>query len=273
MKDMKFLFETTISKLIENPTIEKTVDANGNKIEIKRILKKLQPIKVAILKPDRRLFKAAEIFYSKTLADYLKAGLLPYSLVSKRYANDGGPLSETEKVRIETLKAQAIKLEQEFFAKTGPDADGNTESKNELLVQINKINSELGQIQSAYSDIFESTAEMKARNDTLEWWSLQLSLIQENSKEYKPLFGEGSYDEKMSKLDEFDEMNDDFYSEVIRRLSFLVSFWFTARNTTISTTDFSNVEKLYLETSNNYNPVEDPDPQPLITETPANVST
>ena len=77
----------------------------------------------------------------------------------------------------------------------------------------------------------------------------------------------------MSKLDEFDEMNDGFYSEVIRRLSFLVSFWFTARNTTISTTDFSNVEKLYLETSNNYNPVEDPDPQPLITETPANVST
>ena len=259
----KFLYETSINKLVDKPSITKTKDESGAEIEIKRVYKKFEPVKIAILKPDRKLFRAAELFYAKSLADYLKAGLLPYSLVAKRYANDGGPLSEEDKKRISDLKEQAVRLEQEFFtATTKQDVQSDN---SEILVKINKINAELGQIQSAYSDIYESTAEMKARNDTLEWWSLNLSYINEGNG-YKPLFGDGGYDDKINTLDNYDNNDNVFYQEVIKRLSFLIGFWFTARNTQPTAKDFTSVEKLYLETSNSYNPVEDKEPTPLITE-------
>lgn len=250
MKENKYLYETTIDKVVEEAVTE-IREEQGQKVEIKRTIKKKKPVKIAILKPDRKLFKGAEMFYARTLSENLKAGLLPYSLVAKRYANDGGPLTEQEKARLKELREEAQKLEQEFFGAAGTDRQ---EQKNALLVKINKINAEVSTIQNAYSDIFDSTAEMKARNDTIEWWSLFLIYADEDDKGYVPIFSSGTYDERVTKLEDYEDEANPFYVELIKRLSYLISFWFTARDT-VTAIDFSTMEKLYVDTMSDYKPV------------------
>lgn len=266
-KVLKFLYETTIKRQIEESAVE-TQEEQGKKIEIKRTVKKIKPVKVAILKPDRKLFKGAEMFYAKTLSDYLKGGLLPYSLVAKRYANDGGPLTEQEKIRLRELREKSRELEKEFFTTVGDDKEKSQGKKNELLLKINEINAEVSNIQNAYSDIFDSTAEMKSRNDTIEWWALSLIYSDEDETGYKPLFTTGTYDEKVAKLESFEDTSDAFYVELIKRLSYLISFWFTARDT-VTQIDFSTMEKLYLDTMSTYKVEEDsPEGIKVVDKTP-----
>jgi len=246
----QFLYETSVKKQIFETKTEFR-EENNEKIEVKRQVKSVKPIKISILNPDRKLYKAAEIFYAKTLADYLKAGLLPYSLVAKRYTNDGGPLSDGDKTKLQNLKKRVSDLEKTFFDAMSKNDDESKKQKNDSLLEMNKLNSEINSIENAYSDIFESTAEMKARNDTLEWWALFLIYINENDLNYIPLFGNGSYDERVQKLEEFTDKNDSFYNEVIKKLSYLVSFWFSARNI-LSKLDFESMEKIYIDNMSNY---------------------
>ncbi len=276
MKELKLLYESTLKKQIDEQVSE-TREEQGQKIEIKRTVKKAKPIKIAIQKPDRKLFKGAEMFYAKTLSEYLKNGLLPYSLVAKRYANDGGPLTEREKVRLKELRDEARTLEKEFFAVIGDDT-AKQGKKNELLVKINSINAEISNIQNAYSDIFDSTAEMKARNDTIEWWSLHLILMDEDGTGYKCVFGDGTYEERLTAIEDIEDKAVPFYIEAIKRISYLISFWFTARDT-VTQIDFSTMEKLYVDTMSDYKVEEtateikltDVTPAPAV-ETPAPVS-
>lgn len=265
MKELKFLYETTLKKQLDEQVTE-VREEQGQKVEIKRTIKKAKAVKIAIGKPDRKLFKGAEIFYAKTLSEYLKAGLLPYSLVAKRYANDGGPLTEREKTRLTELRDEARELEKEFFGVAGDETVDQTK-KNELLIKINANNAELSNIQNAYSDIFDSTAEMKARNDTIEWWSLHLIYVDEGTG-YKGVFGDGTYDERLVKIEEIEDKGDLFDIEMIKRLSYLISFWFTARNA-VTQIDFSTMEKLYVDTMSEYK-VEETGQEVKLTEvTPA----
>lgn len=262
MKEQKFLYETTVKKQVKESVTEPRVE-NGQNISVTKEVNSIKPIKVAILKPDRKLFKGAEIFYSKTLADYLKAGLLPYSLVAKRYANDGGPLSDEDKKTLKGLRDESVELEAAFFKTIGDTTEATQKLKNELLIKINKINEQVSAIQNAYSDIFDSTAEMKARGDTIEWWSLFLIYIDENDKGYTCLFGDGTHEERLDKLEDIEET--DFYREVIKKVSYLISFWFAARNV-VTKIDFESMEKLYTDTLSDYK-IEEPKPA-LVPEEP-----
>jgi hypothetical protein len=254
MKDIKFLYESTVKKQVEEKVTE-TREENGEKIEVSRIVKKAKPIKIAIQKPNRKLYENAERFYAVQIADFIKAGLLPYSLVQKRYANDGGPLSEPEKEYLIKLKEEAAKLEHEYFTIVGEGKEF-TDRRNELLIKINNINAEVSNIQNGYADIFENTAEMKARNKTIEWWVLNLSFIDEDGTGFKPLFGDGTHDDKLAKYDEFDEREDKFINECIRKLSYLISFWFAAKSN-LSKIDFESMDRLYTDTLADYSVEED----------------
>jgi hypothetical protein len=201
------------------------------------------------------------MFYAKTLSQYLKAGLLPYSLVAKRYANDGGPLSDEEKKRMESLREEALKLNNDFFTETTSNVE-NKSKKNEILERINEINQEITRINTAFSDIFDATAEKKSRDETIEWWSLHLIYLNEDGKGYKCVFGDGDDADRISKLEQYEYDENPFYLEVIKRLSYLVSFWFTARNN-VTQIDFSTMEKLYLETVSDYK-VKEEEPKEVV---------
>jgi hypothetical protein len=118
-------------------------------------------------------------------------------------------------------------------------------------IGINDINLEVSNISNSYSDIFDSTAEVKARNDTIEWWVLFLLYINLDGKDYKPLFGDGTHEERIQKLEDLEDKENPFEIESIKKLSYLISFWFTARNV-VNKVDFEAMDKLYVDTMSTY---------------------
>ncbi len=270
-KELKFLRETIIKKQVIKETRIK--DEKDPSIEVVKKTKKAAPIKVAILKPTRKLFEAAEIFYAKKIADYLREGLLPISLVAKRYANDGGVASEPDKQVIEAIQNEKQKCQVDYFNFDPKDTSEETNTKKkDLLLKISSLNEQLSDIQNAYSSLYDSTAEMKARGKTIEWWLFHLSYIDWEDKGYKPLFGEGTYEDKCVVYEGLEEQDDPFTIEVISFFSYAINFWLTARGALtkeeMSNFNFEAMEKLYFDTVSTYKIEEGEDMPVAVTTNP-----
>lgn len=238
-----FIYESTVLKQVEEKVPETRVE-NGETVEVIKTVKKTKPTKIAVLRPDRKKYKEADIFYAKKLSHYLKEGLLPLSLVSKRFLNDGGPLSDDEKRLVQSLRDSYVKLQEEYFGMKSPLTDDQNKRRAAIILELNEINKTLREIQSNYSDIFANTAEAKAKSDTLEWWITTLSMFDSDDKGYKFLFGEGDFDTRMAALYEIDKKEDIFLNEIVKKLSYFISFWNTA-GPDVALEDFKSAEENY----------------------------
>jgi len=245
-----YIYESLVKKQIEEKVTEKRVE-NGETIDVTKTVKKIKPIKIALLKPDRKKYKDSDIFYAKKLSHYLKEGLLPHSLVSKRYLNDGGPLSEDEKKLVQSLRDSYVSLQEEYFQMKSPLTEEQTKRRAGIILELNEINKTLREIQSNYSEIFSNTAEAKSKGDVIEWWILNISYVDLDDAGYKPLFGEGDFDSRMKKLEELEAQNQDFLNEIIKKLSYFVSFWYTV-GTEVSFDDFKSAEEDFNLTVSDY---------------------
>lgn len=246
----KYIYETTVKKLVEEKVPEQRVE-NGETIEVTRTVKKLKPYKIALLRPDRKKSKEADIFYAKRLSFYLREGLLPHSLVSKRYLNDGGPLSEEEKTLVESLRNNYVKLQEEYFAMKAPLTDAQKKRRGEIIHELNETNNALRSIQSNYAEVFSNTAEAKGKTDVIEWWILNIGYADLEEKGYVPFFGEGDFDAKMKNLDAIEAKEDEFLNEIIKKLSYFVSFWHTA-GLDVASDDFKSAEENYEQNVTTY---------------------
>ena len=115
---------------------------------------------------------------------------------------------------------------------------------DKLLRELSEMRRELVEIENSQSNIFDQTAENRAKNQTIMWWVLQLANWKEHEAlDPKPFFKGKNYDERLESYDEYEESDDDFLNEAIRKLAFFVSFWYMGRAT--SDEDFKAVEELY----------------------------
>ncbi len=247
----RFLYEFSVLKELEEKVVE-SKEENGEKIEISRTVKKIKEVKCAILEPRRRLIEGSDIFHAKRISEYIKADLVPISLVQKRYLNDGGPLSEPEKEKIELLRKEAKDLNEKLLSLEGTDEE-KSKTRNDIIYRLTEINSENNQIRNSFSEIFENTVENKARSKTVEWWVLNLAYIDEGDG-LKPFFGNGTHEEKLNKYDEYEEKDEPFYIECIKKFSFLISFWVNAGGSGIKLNkeEFKSMDSLYNDSLSTY---------------------
>ena len=80
----------------------------------------------------------------------------------------------------------------------------------------------------AQASLFDQTAENRARNKTIMWWVVQLS-YEKNKDEMTPVFGEGSYEDKIKAYDILEEVDDSFIEQMLEKLSYYVSFWYITK--------------------------------------------
>lgn len=280
MDKAKYLYETTVLRETEVPKVETRIE-NGQEVKITRTVKEMVPVKIALAKPDRKRIKGADIFYAQRLSAYLRDGLLPHSLVTKRYLNDGGPLSEEEKKFVDKLREQYLALQDEYFGMKSPLTNEQVKRRAEIILELNEINRTLQSVQENYAEVFNNTAEAKAKGDVVEWWILNLSLIDMDGKGYQPMFGEGTFDERMTFLEKLENKDDPFTNEAIRKVSYFISFWNTA-GPTLTDDDFKSAEKNYdaavsslapKEESKEEQPQTPPAATPVTPETAAPVAT
>jgi hypothetical protein len=242
--NLKWLYEFSLNKEKEVEETEVSKNEKGEEIKVTKKVKKLVPVKFKILKPNRKLHEQAELVYAVKLSEGVKAGLLTKPLLAKRYQNDGGAMSEPEKVEYTKYYLELFKLENEYQKdllkneKTPEDV----QRLEDTLFGIANTRRQIQQIEYNQSTLFDQTAENKARNHVIMWWILFLAYVEENG-DLSTLFGDGAFEQRLSKYDELEETEDAFILQAVRKITYLLSFWYMGKAN--SPEDFKKIEELY----------------------------
>jgi len=147
-------------------------------------------------------------------------------------------------------------LQEEYFKMETPVSEENNKRRGEIILEMSEIQRVIKEIKNSYSDIFENTAEAKTKNDTVEWWVLNISLVEDEDKEYKLFYGDGDFDSKTDALEKLEAKDDEFTNEVIKKLSYFISFWYSS-SADIKKEDFESAEEHYNKNVSNYLKVEE----------------
>ena len=212
--------ETSKNDKDETVTVEKEVKTNISQV-------------VVLRKPNRSLFDEAELFYGVRLSEGIKAGLLTRALLAKRFSNDGGILSEDDKSRYADMYLQLYELQMDMDKLSAIGESKRTSAQNQkfadLSEEVTNTKRELTDFEMAQSSLFEQTAENRARNKTILWWTLQLSYLEDEEGELTAVFPQDGYDGKLARYDEMEESDDSFEEELISKLLYYVSFWYVGK--------------------------------------------
>jgi hypothetical protein len=230
---MKTMFEFDIYQEKEIEKVDVSTNEKGEEVKVTSKVKTTVPVKLAIKKPTRSLFDEAELFYGVRLSEGIKAGLLTRALLAKRFNNDGGVLSDEEQKEYNELYIDFFNLQNEFQKLSIKEESIRTDEEKEnlkaVIAKMNDARERLQKYEMAQANLFEQTAENRARNKTIMWWVLQLSLIQGDDKKFKELFNEGSYEEKIKRYDEIEESDSNLEKLALQKLLYLISFWYIGR--------------------------------------------
>jgi len=251
----KYICEFIVKKQAEEKkNVKKVID--GKELEVVETIKKAVPVKVKLLKPKRKLIESADTFRAKQIAHYIREGLLSVHMLAKRYNNDGGALSEQDVKTIEQFENRKRDLTVDYHAVSNDSSLTNEQKEQEKNVLINKmveLQQNIDRVRNPYTEIFDQTAEYKAKSKLLNWWIYFLSYMENEKGEDVPVFEGNDYDQKEQSYDKIDESGDKMMMEVIRKCSYFVSFWDSGG-------DMENIEYIeekYLEDFNDYVVVDD----------------
>lgn len=231
----KKIYEFTVKKEEEVDKIESKLE-DGKEIKITSKTKETIQRNFFIKKPTRGLFEEAELFYAVKLSEGIKAGLLTRSLLSKRYSNDGGALSDKDKEKYADFYIKLFEKQNEFQKLSIKDKNERTPEEQDffekLTAEIISLRTEIQDFEIAQASLFDQTAENRARNKTILWWILHLSYMLDKDGKEAPVFGDGSYEEKLTIYDGIEDNSDEWLKTVVKKFAFYISFWYMGRAST-----------------------------------------
>ena len=241
-KKSKWLYHFKVSKKVEEEIeIDPVINEDGEEIKQFKKIKKDKPVKCAILKPSRSLYEEGELFYSVELSKYIQAGMLTKTLLAKRFANDGGTLTDADQERYAGLYSALHDKEQEVqrIQLDTENAKKRAKKLQDLIIEITSIRQQLVEFESTQSALFDQTAEHKARNRTILWWTLNLAHVkEEDDEEFKPLFEGSTFHDKLDSYDsieegeEFQEDQSQYHISVaVKKSAYFTSFWYSGQAT------------------------------------------
>ena len=229
---MRILNEFLLEKEENVEEVETSTNEKGEEVKTTKTVKKPVKKTFVVKKPNRSLYDEAELFYGVKLSEGIKAGLLTRALLAKRFNNDGGILSDQEKDKFAGLymglfekQARLQKLELKNLKDL---TESEKKEKDGLLEELGSSREEIQEFEMAQASLFDQTAENRARNKTILWWVLNLSHEKEGDK-YTRIFSGENYEEMIASYDRYEEQEDDFVDEMLKKFSYVVSFWFVTK--------------------------------------------
>lgn len=242
-----YSFEVKTVKEVEDKTTTKD-EKTGEEITVTKKVKKEVPVRIVIKRPSRRLIEKAETQYTIKLSELMKLGVLTRAMVTKKYADTGGVLTETEALYLTSRYKRLAEIQKDFVNLGIKSENLSAEDRvkfDAVTEEINTIRREIAETESNYSFIFQHTADMKATNHVILWYSIMLSYIEEQKDggqpEWTPFYKGETYEEKLEDFYEKEENADSFYLQVKQKLAYIISFWYHGAIATKE--DFVKLEK------------------------------
>jgi len=205
--------------------------------------------KFAILKPNRRTREDGELFYASETSRFAKAGVLPKAAWNTILSNGGGTISDDDREIygkiLADFRSKSFELQSLLIKTDGERTEQEKAQLDSLTVDLEEIRKKIQSFESQQINIFENTAEAKARNRTILWWVTNLAYKSVDGN-YVPMFDAATLDEKLDLYDELEQADDGgFLMNVLQKITYLVTLWFLGRAETPE--DFERLDKSLTE--------------------------
>ena len=219
--------------LDEEKEVEKTHTRKnkktGEETTVKKTVKETVPVVIKIKRPSRRQLAAAELEYSVEMSKCVKRGILTKARLYKKYSDTGGVFSEDDAKNYGKLYKEILDLQNNYIRLDS--AEKKTEDQTKELEKIKENLAEtkrkIIEAESSMQTLFYHTADNKAQNRLLLWYTLMLTHIQrEEDEEPQEYFKGGDFEDKLDDYYSKEDENSDLYNQVIKKVTTVLAFWF-----------------------------------------------
>lgn len=227
---MESIYEFTLKKKVKKQVETKRTTKDGEEETVLSNRTVSVPVKFIINKPTRKLADEAELFYSIQLSKAIKMGIVTKAMLIKKYADNGGALTEEESRELLKSIKKLHDLENEYKL---IEATKNKEEKkrsDEILLEIVKLKKELNDLEYSLQSVYQHTADAKAEKETLLWYAINLSRAIEEDGEPEEFFQGLDFDEKLEDLYQKYETEEGFDFEAASTICRIIGYWFYHQN-------------------------------------------
>jgi hypothetical protein len=228
--EFKELYSFTIDEEKEVEKVSKRKNKKtGEETTVTKKAKEKVPVQVKIKRPSRRDLEEAELEYSVEMSRCVKKGILTKAMLYKKYSDTGGVWSEDDAKDYGRLYKEIFDIQTEYVRletvekKTDKQKEKIESLKEDLSIKKRKIIDSETSMQS----LFDHTADTKAQNRLLLWYTLMLTNVQyEEDENPKPYFIGDDFDRRIDDYYAKEDENSDFYGLLVQKVSTILAFWF-----------------------------------------------
>ena len=222
---MKELYSFDVERVIEKqvPHVKKTKD--GPVETTKKVKKKIKN-RIVFGKPSILDLEDAEFFYGQKYNEYINAGFLTKSMLSKKLGDMGGLTSKISQEAMEQIIVDNMEASRtiEFFDGGKNLSEEQTEQLQEAKKTFASTRVRLYEYESNLRSQFSQTADSKAEIKVIEWLVLNFSYFEDSINDKKDLF-------EIFEGDEFEQKRTflrakNIYNNSFEKLIRVASIWY-----------------------------------------------
>jgi len=219
--------------LDEEKEIEKTHTRKnkktGEETTVTKKVKEKVPVQIKLKRPSRRELEDAELEYSVEMSRCVKKGILTKAMLYKKYSDTGGVWSEDDAKDYGKLYKEIFDIQNEYVRLENVDkkSEKQKEKLESLKEKLAETKRQIVDAETSMQSLFDHTADIKAQNRLLLWYTLMLTHIQrEEDEEPIPYFEGDDFEKKLEDYYSKEDETTDFYSSVIKKVTTILAFWF-----------------------------------------------
>lgn len=246
---MKKILEFKINKVTKEKKEELVKNDLGEEIKREIEVIKKTPSLFYIKKPTRSMFDDAELYYGVKLGEGIRAGMITRAMLAKRFNNDGGVFSDPEMAEIKTKYKELFDATNDYQALT-VKAEKTPEDEKKLeeaKINVVSLRREIQRVELERESLYERTADVRAKNKLLSWWTVNLCFEEVDGKD-RPFFKGESIEDKLDDYEKITESTDEIKRLALRKFLYYISFWNSTG--TVLKEDFEKALKNLEQASN-----------------------
>ena len=226
----KELYSFTVDEEKEvEKTHTRTNKKTGEKTTVTKKVKEKTPVQVRVKRPSRRELEDAELEYSVEMSRCVKRGILTKAMLYKKYSDTGGVFSEDDAKDYGRLYKDILNLQNDYIRIDS--AEKKTAKQKEKLEKIKddlaSTKRQMIEVESTMQSLFDHTADVKAQNRLLLWYTLMLTYVQrEDDEDPTPYFNGDDFEEKIENYYLKEDEASEFYERVVKKVTTILAFWF-----------------------------------------------
>lgn len=228
----EIIYEFTIKKseVKKVETQRKNKDGEEETVLSNKTVK--TPVKIVVQKPTRRMADDAEVHYSVELSKAIKMGIVTKAMLIKKYADNGGALTEEESKELLRSLKKLNDLENEYQLILGTKDKDKKKKADELEVQIISLKRDMQALESSLQSVYQHTADAKAERSTLMWYVVNLVKKETSDKSLVSFFDGVDFEQQLEDFYDKFESEKGFDFDVVSKVAKIVGYWFYSQEAT-----------------------------------------